>query len=127
MAGIKVRDRAVELRMEGIDDLRERAAAVVERAAGAVQLVRPLGVRAEIDGVGVGIGEIKLHDVAHSVAQNQLPGVVAGASRVRPCVERRELALEESRCSIWSARWIAEFVQVRQGGGFVAALEGPDI
>ena len=107
---VEVGDCAVELRMECIDDLGERAAAVVERTASAIQFVGPLRVRSEIDGVGEGIGEIKLHTVTHGTTQDQLAGVVAGAADVRPRIERRELALEESRCSVWPAGWEAVFV-----------------
>jgi hypothetical protein len=84
---VEVGDCPVELGMECIDDLGERTAAVVERTASPVQFVGPLRVRSEIDGVGEGIGEIKLHAATHGMTQDQLPGVVAGAADVRPCVE----------------------------------------
>src|SRR6201991_3514364 len=79
---VEVGDCPVELGMKCIDDLGERAAAVVERTACAVQFIGPLCVRSEIDGVGEGIGEIKLHAVTHSMTQDELTGVVAGAADV---------------------------------------------
>ena len=121
---IEIGDAAVELGMEGIDDLGEGATAVVG-VWSAVQFAGALRVRAEIDRVGEGIGEIKLHTVAHGVAQDELTGVVAGAADVRPCIERRELPLVEARRGVRAATEGAECIESARAVVSLPRSEGP--
>src|ERR1700733_4427965 len=69
-----------------------------------------LGVRSQVDGLPVGIADVRLQTMAHGVPQDQLSGVITGGSDRSHCLCAAELAGEVAIVMPIAAAWVTKHI-----------------